>query len=294
LIHLYGNILANPQRYRQLRCGDTLISKYNCPLENAYQDVWSEYSYFVYVMEGRKIWHTTDGSYDLREGTCVLVRKGACIVEQCFDVTFCLMIFFVTDEFICDVLRTKSSPVQSQPGRYLPVIPMNASTALKSFFHSMMPYFESPKDPDQSLLDLKFRELVLTVAEDPANTEILSYFCALLKNPQCISLQSVMEENFCYNLSLTEFARLSSRSLSAFKRDFIKVYNCPPGKWLMEKRLNHAHHLLTNLNRTVSEASFESGFESSSHFSRAFRVRFGKAPMEVKQAAGNPSLIPTT
>jgi AraC-like DNA-binding protein len=94
-----------------------------------------------------------------------------------------------------------------------------------------------------------------------------------------------MEENFSFNLKLEEFARLSMRSLSAFKRDFQQVYQTSPGKWLLGKRLNHALHLISNIGKTVSEAAFESGFESPSHFSRAFRQRFGSSPATVKQQA---------
>lgn len=259
-----------------------MITVYNCPLENKHQDIWSHHNYFVYVVEGRKIWHTPDGSYDLREGSCVLVRKGACIVEQFFDVTFCLVMFFVPDEFICDVLKSRSSPVHGSARDFKSLITVQSSAALKAFYQSMMPHFESSRQPDTSLLNLKFRELILTIADNPSNAEILSYFSALLNAPRSVSLQAVMEENCCFNLKLDEYARLSSRSLSAFKRDFIKQYNMPPGKWLLEKRLNHALHLLTTQNRTVAEAAFESGFESASHFSRAFRERFGKSPASFK------------
>ena len=92
-----------------------------------------------------------------------------------------------------------------------------------------------------------------------------------------------MEDNFCFNLKLEEFARLSTRSLSAFKRDFLRIYSSSAGKWLMERRLNHARHLLTNLGKTVAEAAFESGFENSSHFSRAFRQRFGISPVSIRK-----------
>ena len=93
----------------------------------------------------------------------------------------------------------------------------------------------------------------------------------------------VMDDNYCFNLALDAFAKLSNRSLSAFKRDFEKIYGMPPGKWLMGKRLNHALHLLTNMGKTVSEAAFESGFESPAHFSRSFRQRFGASPVDVKK-----------
>jgi len=138
------------------------------------------------------------------------------------------------------------------------------------------------RDPDPSLLELKFKELVLNIADNAVNKDLLSYFCSLLHEPQTILLKRVMEDNFCYNLKLEVYAELSNRSLSAFKRDFEKFFQITPGKWLLEKRLHHALHLLSNQNRTVSEAAFESGFESPSHFSRAFKKRFGKAPTAMK------------
>jgi AraC-like DNA-binding protein len=39
---------------------------------------------------------------------------------------------------------------------------------------------------------------------------------------------------------------------------------------------------MSNQNKTVSEAAFESGFENPSHFSRAFKKRFGKGPTAMK------------
>lgn len=285
IVDLYQNIVKQPNRFRQLSCGKTLLTTYDCPLEHKFQDLWSEHNYIVYVVSGRKVWHTTDGSYDLQEGTCVFIRKGACIVEQFLDVTFCFVLFFVPDEFICDVVKSKTNPVSAELNKYLPVMNIEATPVVKSFFESMEPHFGSERTPDQSLLQLKFRELILTIADNPANQQVLSYFCSLLRAPQANNLRAVMEENFCYNLKLEEFARMSARSLSAFKRDFIRIFNTSPGKWLIQKRLDHAMHLLTNLNKTVSETAFESGFESSSHFSRAFRERFGSSPVAVRNGS---------
>jgi AraC-like DNA-binding protein len=237
----------------------------------------------VYVVEGRKIWHAPHGSYDLRKGNCVFVRKGSCVVEQFFDVKFCLVMFFIPDEFICDVLKSKSTPIYTSGKKYESVIEIDTDTAVHAFYQSMMAYFDERREPDQSLLKLKFRELVLTIADNPLNSELLSYFCSLLQEPQSVSLQRVMDENYCFNLKLEEYAKLCSRSLSAYKRDFVRLYNTSPGKWIMEKRLNHALHLLTNMGKTVAETAFESGFESPSHFSRAFRQRFGRSPISMKQ-----------
>jgi AraC-like DNA-binding protein len=287
LFNIYDKIESHTDYYRQFRCGESLITLFNCPLQNKYEDAWSHFNYFIYVIEGRKIWHTAHGSYDLRKGRCVFVRSGACIVEQFFETVSCFIFFFMPDEFICEVLQSKSRPVAKAGKRFDPIIAIDDNASVQAFFLSMLPYFDSNREPDQALLELKFKELVLTLADDVANDDLRSYFCSLLNQPQSVTLQHVMEDNFCFNLKLEEFARLSMRSLSAFKRDFLQVYQTSPGKWLLEKRLNHGLHLLTNMGKAVSEAAFESGFESASHFSRAFRQRFGTAPIALKQQAIN-------
>ena len=213
----------------------------------------------------------------------MFVRKGAVIVEQFYDASFCMVMFFLPDEFICDVLKSKATAIHKPDKKYEPLISIDNNITVHSFFQSMISYFDSNRVPDQSLLELKFRELILTIADNPANSELLSFFSLLLQEPQAVSLKNTMEENYCFNLKLEQFAQLSNRSLSAFKRDFQKQYNTTPGKWLLEKRLNHAMHLLTNNGRTVSEASYESGFENQSHFSRVFREHFGYPPASAKQ-----------
>ncbi len=148
----------------------------------------------------------------------------------------------------------------------------------------MSSYFAETQEPDPSLLELKFKELVLNIADNPVNKDLLSYFCSLLYEPQSNLLKRVMEDNFRYNLKLGVYAELSNRSLSAFKRDFERLYHNTPGKWLLEKRLHHALHLMNNQHKTASEAAFESGFQSPSHFSRAFKMRFGKGPSAMKNS----------
>jgi len=154
----------------------------------------------------------------------------------------------------------------------------------------MSSYFSETQDPDPSLLEIKFKELVLNIADNAGNKDLLSYFCSLLHEPQTSILKRVMQDNFCYNLKLEVYAELSNRSLSAFKRDFERLFRCTPGKWLLEKRLHHALHLMSNRNKTVSDAAFESGFENPSHFSRAFKIRFGKGPTEMKNYLSRGSI----
>jgi AraC family transcriptional regulator, exoenzyme S synthesis regulatory protein ExsA len=287
MVNFYERVLQNPTYYRQFNCSDSLITVFNCPLEarlmkSRFADLWTQYNYLFYVVDGRKIWHTANRVYDIGKETCVFVRKGAWIFENFVDEGFCVVLFFIPDEFICNTLKSKSKPLDDKLKKHEPVMILDINERLSAFFLSISSYFSETHEPDPSLLELKFKELILTIADNPQNAAMLSYFCSLLHEPQHASLQRVMEDNYCFNLKLDAYAQLCNRSLSTFKRDFEKVYKAAPGKWLLEQRLNHAMRLLNEGRKTISETSFESGFENVSHFSRSFKQRFGVAPSAFK------------
>jgi len=283
MVNFYEKVLQQPAYYRQFSCGNSLITCFNCPMEarlmkTKFADLWTQYNYLFYVVDGFKIWHTAHGSYEIGKDSCVFVRKGGFILEQILNTGFCVVLFFIPDEFICETLKAKTKPLQQHSGTHEPLIMLKSSETLAGFFMSMSYYFSDTAEPDAALLQLKFRELILAIADNPDNRELLAYFCALMHEPKSASLQRVMEDNFCFNLQLEQYAKLSNRSLSAFKRDFQKQYDCSPGKWLLERRLTHSTGLLRNFGKTIADAAFESGFENVSHFSRAFKKRFGTSP----------------
>jgi AraC-like DNA-binding protein len=43
-----------------------------------------------------------------------------------------------------------------------------------------------------------------------------------------------MNNNYKFNVSIERFALLTGRSLSAFKRDFEKIFNDTPSHWLVQ------------------------------------------------------------
>ena len=75
-----------------------------------------------------------------------------------------------------------------------------------------------------------------------------------------------------------EFATYTGRSLATFKRDFAKVSDLPPEKWLIRKRLDKAYEMLRDGKRKPSDVYYEVGFKNRSHFSIAFKRQFGVSP----------------
>src|SRR5690606_5605559 len=66
-------------------------------------------------------------------------------------------------------------------------------------------------------------------------------------------LHQVVEAHWQRNLTLGDLAFLCGMSLSTFKRAFRAHYGVAPGRWLQERRLKHAGHLLVAERRRASE-----------------------------------------
>jgi AraC family transcriptional regulator, exoenzyme S synthesis regulatory protein ExsA len=124
-----------------------------------------------------------------------------------------------------------------------------------------------------------------SLSSNPANGGLVGYINELDTYDKPY-LPQIMESNYMYDLSLAEFARLGHRSLATFKRDFFKHYLTPPGKWLLQKRAERAHLLLTTTKSNVNDIALESGFESGAHFSRVFKEQFGYSPNHSRQKVG--------
>ena len=90
-----------------------------------------------------------------------------------------------------------------------------------------------------------------------------------------------MLENFDKSLSIEDYACLTGRSVSTFKRDFEKIFNLSPNRWLQKKRLNDAYYLLAEKGWKSSDVYLEVGFKDLSHFSFAFKKAYGMAPSRV-------------
>jgi AraC-like DNA-binding protein len=151
---------------------------------------------------------------------------------------------------------------------------------LESLFGSLVPYFEMRDELPSDLAEIKIAEcLTVLNVVNPDVKRVLSAF----DEPGKVNLADFMEQHFLYNLPLEKFGYLTGRSLSSFKKDFQKVFQTTPGRWLTRKRLEHAHYQLAVNQRKPAEIFIDAGFENLSHFSFAFKKHFGYNPTEVRQ-----------
>lgn len=94
-----------------------------------------------------------------------------------------------------------------------------------------------------------------------------------------------VDRHFREPITLADVATRAHLSANYFSERFRRYTGTPFQLYLQERRLRFARSLLASTTLSVSEVCHASGFNSLSHFGRAFRRRYGAAP-----SAGHESM----
>lgn len=285
MLNLYEAVRSNPN-YDKFEIGDFLFAQFTCGIGDEKLGLWADTDYLVNVVTGRKTWHTADGVWEADPGEALFFKKGAAIVNQHFEVDFCLLMFFIPDHLIRSTVREIAGSLNTAPLKIAPIksaVRVESDVTLSAFFQSMRAYFSGSEKPSEPLLRLKLKELIVSILTSDKNPALAAYF-RTVADCDAPSVAEIMETNYRFNLSLEEYAKLCHRSLSSFKREFQTRFQESPGRWLLRKRLDYSAALLRSSKMNVTEIAFESGFEDVSHFSRVFKEQFGVPPMVYRQA----------
>lgn len=281
----YKHFLESPG-YNKIIGDDYLIVEFKCPIKEELFAAWSECHSIVYVLQGQKKWITPSNEYLVTANQSIFLRKGAFKNQQYFEESFCVLMFFMKDDFIrrCveEDIKRESLPLKQIEHPEI-VYRIHVSESLQTLYHSFFSYLKQPDKIPQKIIELKFREMLLNICSDHNNAGVRNVLYTLSQNLEG-AIENVMEEQYMYNLKIEEYARLCGKSVSSFKREFTQLYNTTPGKWLLDRRLRMATEYMLNTDLTVQQIGYECGFESDSHFNRSFKSQYKQTPKKWREA----------
>jgi AraC-like DNA-binding protein len=236
------------------------------------------------LLKGQKRIHIGERTLSFHSGEAFFLKQGHYAIGEILDdeLPFQNLLFFFESTLLKEFLHTYHIDSPQEASSQV-IFRIHVTPTLEGFINSILPLFESSISSKQELLRLKFFELLYYLSHSPGNEEFIR-FLSSLKGREKYDLLDAMKTHFMKPWNVEQYARLSGRSLSTFKREFKETFGLPPGEWLRHQRLKRAYFLLTHSDSNVTDVCFESGYQNLSHFIQAFKREFGTTP---KQLAKN-------
>jgi len=213
------------------------------------------------------------------EGQMIFLPKGLYYISDIIPEkdTFEAMVFFFDEELIRTFVN--SIELKSKKEKCVTHLLMDFNEDLRVFTDSLLAMYSDKSNIHRSITKLKLLEFLhLVTATQTSNCFRDSL--ATLNNKERIGLHAFMTANFSKPLGIEDYAYLTGRSVSSFRRDFIAQFGVSPKHWLIEKRMQLAHESLSSAQLSVAEVAAESGYENVSHFIKAFHKRYGVPPKQ--------------
>lgn len=158
------------------------------------------------------------------------------------------------------------------------VVKLPKTAEITSLFASLVPFFDPEVKPQDDFMHLKLQEGLLALLHiDKRFATTLFDF----NEPWKIDILDFLNKNYMYEFTIEELAHYTGRSLATFKRDFKKISDLTPEKWLIRKRLEVAYALMCEGGLKIADVYAKVGFKNQSHFSTAFKRQYGIAPTAV-------------
>lgn len=272
--------LIHAGEFQSLKIQDMTFVAYrnqDPPLKN---EVFFEEHAVIFVLEGEKKFVSATQTIHVRKGNIVFIRRGYYVMQETIDTNYRSLVFFFNEKLLKEFVGQHLSLFENTLLRNeenSTLLVFETTESLEKFTESIFPYFTLKTQYLNHFLGLKLQELLLHILEIDISGQFKSILFSLYKGEK-VDLEYLMKSYYLKLLSLEELSRLSGRSLSAFKRDFQEKFNTSPALWIKNKRLEYAWLQLENTDKNVSEISMEIGYESISHFIKAFKEKFGKTP----------------
>ncbi|MEM6346911.1 MAG: AraC family transcriptional regulator [Bacteroidota bacterium] len=229
------------------------------------------------VLNGQQIIKDEAGGYlNIKEGELGIMAKGIYTISDLLPENgpFESILFFFDQSRLDQHINYESGGGEAAAAFFHQAF----SPSVNVFVEALRQTLPTMPALPNAYMSLKLQELLLLLQQDPQAQQFLQGIRA--RSPQQ-NLRALLEEHYDKSLRVEDYAYLSGRSISSFRRDFQRLFETTPQKWLIEKRLSKAHDLLQEAQLSVREVAEAVGYEQVSHFIKAFKARYAQTPGEV-------------
>ncbi|MGB0743605.1 MAG: helix-turn-helix domain-containing protein [Opitutales bacterium] len=289
LLRIPGDIASSPGS-KLLVAGDLCFGEYHQTVRQKPRNVFVTQHTLIFVAKGSKVFRFPDKELVIESGKALLLKRGCYMLCEALasDHAYESVSVFFNESALrgfwlsLDADSAALNHNTNQPIDSPDLVVLEMSPAMANFRDTIINCFSYEGRFLEALMKVKLQELLLLLLEASHADELLRFFGDLYGGSLPDPLFTV-EQNLFTPLSISDYAQLSSRSLSKFKRDFREATGKAPGKWIQTKRLDHARLLASSTRLSVGEICAQCGFNNLSHFIRSYKAAYGVTPASQRQ-----------
>ena len=241
-----------------------------------------------YVVKGKKYIYYGDTRHEVKHGEIFYLGIGNHYMEDIPEAgkSFEQITFYYSPELLREILSHLSLYYRMEvTDKHQCIRCMTPQahvtypswTMAKYFFNCVNQYLKEDLFSDDATAEkFKLTELIYMLISNP-DCCIKS---RLLRDANMASdgFEQIIQNHIFDTLSTQELADMCNKSLTSFKKEFLKHFNEPPHKWFLKRRLSHSRLLLVSTNKSIADISSECRFTNTSHYIKLFRQEYGITP----------------
>ena len=237
------------------------------------------------VIDGEKTMLFAEQTVKIKNDTFHFLSAGNCIASMQLNEKkmFRSILIFFGNKTLADFFIKYDPLIRQLKDKYKfesePYICLPKDAFVYNYIQSLQLLINQGISITAEMKQLKFDELMLHILV--TQPKALLSFKPLKNNGfDDFEIRKAVETNIANNISVEDLAFLCNTSLSTFKRRFLKIYGTSPNKWILQRRMEMAKHLLLHHNEKPGEVYYKIGYETHSSFTQSFKQVYGVTPKD--------------
>lgn len=233
------------------------------------------------ILKGEQQIQTYDEEFiRVQAGELLFIPRGMYYITDLLPQTgnFKSLLFYFDEEVIQSFLsdcQIGNINLENAPTH----LKIKSSPTLELFAKALLEIYQQQRLQNKSFLNLKTLEL-LHLLNSQIGANQFATFLFRLTLPQKRNIREFMLKNFDKPLKVEDYAYLTGRSVTSFRRDFKAYFDSTPQRWIKDKRLEKALAILQEKEMSVREVAYAIGYENVSYFIQEFKSKVGQSPKQ--------------
>ncbi|WP_299104306.1 AraC family transcriptional regulator [uncultured Tenacibaculum sp.] len=194
------------------------------------------------------------------------------------------LLFFLSDDFIQSFYSKYKNliDVKIDLNNFAGIAKTQIDPVITNLLDSALLIINNKELHSRNILNIKLEELLLYLIKSNHSNDFKALLHQTIQEKK-VDFRSIILRNINHTYQLEDYAHLTSKSLSSFKRKFKDTFGETAGKYFRKQKLLTAKSLLKTTQQTIAHISEDVGYDTSSHFIRAFKKEYNITPSQYRE-----------